>query len=209
MAPRRQVGETLLDVRLQFLPTATQQTPVAQIEAELRPLVTNEVENGEHILPRTPPQPPTQLLQEHGGALRGAQHEHHVDGRHIHALVEQIHREQHLQRAVPQARQGGVSLRRRSLRRHRHRPHSRLLERLRHEPRMSDADTEPQCPHAFRITNLVLHRLQYHGCPHVVGGVDVCQFLGVIASTPSPGDVPQIGPVVDTEVVERRQQLLL
>ena len=57
-------------------------------------LLPDEVERGEAVLSLHQAQTAAQLLEEDGRALGGPKKEDGVDLRNVHALVEQVHREQ-------------------------------------------------------------------------------------------------------------------
>ena len=95
-----EVGEALLDVGFEFSSGAAEHAPVAEVEAELFALVADEVEDGEHVFAFGAAEASAELLQEDGGALGWAEHEHDVDGGDVDAFVEQVDGEQDLDLAV-------------------------------------------------------------------------------------------------------------
>ncbi len=98
MAAGGQERELLLHGALELPAGAAEQRPVAAVEAELAAVGAHEVEDRAEPLARRAAQAPAELLEEQRGALRGAQHEHGVDGGYVDALVEQVDREH---RAAP------------------------------------------------------------------------------------------------------------
>ncbi len=61
----------------------------------------------------------------------------------------------------------------------------------------------------LRVAHLVADCSEDLADPQVVAGVDVGQLGGVVAAASPPGDVAEVGAVVDAVVVERREQVLL
>ena len=62
------------------------------------------------LLARVAAQAAAELLQEQDLGLGGPEHHDGVDGRQVHALVEQVHREDHLQVAALQLLQGRAAV---------------------------------------------------------------------------------------------------
>lgn len=83
-----QERELLRHGALELPAGAAEQGPVAAVEAELAAMRAHEVEDRAEPLARCAAQAPAELLEEQGGALGGAQHEHRVDSGHVDALVE-------------------------------------------------------------------------------------------------------------------------
>ncbi|HEX9765854.1 MAG TPA: hypothetical protein VGA36_03760, partial [Nitriliruptorales bacterium] len=104
-----QERELLCHGALELPAGAAEQGPVAAVEAELAAVGAHEVEDRAEPLARRAAQAPAELLKEQRGTLRGAQHEHGVDGGHVDALVEQVDGEHRADLAVGQVTQGGVS----------------------------------------------------------------------------------------------------
>jgi len=104
-----QERELLLHGALELPAGAAEQRPVAAVEAELATVRAHEVEDRAEPLARRAAQAPAELLEEQRGALRGAQHEHGVDGGHVDALVEQVDREHRAHLALGQVTHGGVA----------------------------------------------------------------------------------------------------
>jgi hypothetical protein len=96
LATGREIGEVLGDIALDLPAGPAEHPAVAKVEAKGLHLLTDEVEHGQHVLALAAAQASAQLLQEHGGALGRAQHEHDIDGGNVDALVEQVDREQDL-----------------------------------------------------------------------------------------------------------------
>ena len=170
--------------------------------------MADEVEHRQHVLAGAAPETPTQLLQEHGRALRGTQHEQNIDRGHVDALVEQVDREQDLDLARRQGVEGVVPFGRAAVGRDGAGGDAGPVEAVGEELAVGDAHAEAEGPHALRVAHLLPHRADHLADPEVVGRVDVGQLGRVVAATPPPTDVSQVGAVVDPVVVERRQQVL-
>ena len=85
-----QEREAVLDVALELGARAPGHRAEAPVEAELRAVVADEVERGQHGFAWCQPQSAPELLEEDGGALGGTQEEDGVDGGHVDALVEDV-----------------------------------------------------------------------------------------------------------------------
>ena len=103
---RRQEREPLLDVALEPAPAAPGEGAVANVEAELAAMLTDEVERRQHRLAPRAAQTAAELLQEDRRALRRAEEQHRVDLREVEALVEEVGGEEAVHLAVSPLLQG-------------------------------------------------------------------------------------------------------
>ena len=206
MAPRRQGGEASLHLTGQRPAAHPGEGPVAEVEAEPLVLQPDEVEHRQARLVVRQAQATAELLQEHRGALGGAQEQHRVDLGDVDALVEQVHREQRPHLPPAQLLQRPAALLRRSGRRDRQRRDAGGAEPIRHVLGVADAHAEAERPHAADVGDRVGECLEDEAHPHVVAGEDVCQVLDVVPGAAPPVCRAQIGAVVQAEVLERRQQ---
>ena len=74
---------------------------------------------------------------------------------------------------------------------------------------MRDADTEPEAPNLCRVSGTPVEFLEDHPCVGIIGGQHLGEALDVIAGPAPPGDVSQIGVVVDAVVNKRREAVLV
>ena len=71
---------------------------------------------------------------------------------------------------------------------------------------MGNTDAEAQCPHLTDVGDLVPDLGEHDASSRVVAGVDVCQ-LPLVVPPATPGDLPEVGPVSDSEVVEGAEKI--
>jgi hypothetical protein len=210
-AAGRQIRKPLLDVPLDLPCRPAEERAEAPVEAKLATRVPDEVQHGQARLLAMEPQPAAELLEEHGRALRRTQEEDSVDARDVDALVEEVHGEECLDRALLQAADGGVALLGERLTGRRHARDARTREGARHEARVVDAHAEPEGAHALRVGDAPTDFLQHE--PHArlgaVGKVPSRELVAVVAPAAFPRDVVEVDRVLHAEVLERREQSLL
>ena len=174
-----------------------------------RAVAPDEVEDRAHRLPRGTPQAASQLLEEEGRAVRGAQEEEGVDDGQVDALVEQVDREDDIHPACREIRQSGSALLVRAVGPDGNRADARLVEQPRHVARVLDAHAESERPHP---TCVIDARGELRGGPvRAQASVAVSRFdrpCRVVSATPLPGDLAQVQAVVDAVVGERREAVL-
>lgn len=204
-----QEGEVGLRLLLHLAARAAEQRTEAVIEPELASVLTDEVEHGAETLAVVVAKPPAELLQEQGAALGGAQHQQGVHARHVHALVEEIHREEHTDVAGGELSQCRVPLLARRVGPDGGRGQSGLGEDPGHEPGMRDADAEPEGAHGPYVGHVAAKRIEHTTCDGVVRRQHVRESIDIVATATAPGHLPQIGSVGNAEVGERYEPLLL
>ena len=204
-ATGRKPGESLLDLRDQVGAVASQQRAEAQVKPEFSACVADEVQDREAGLVLRTPKSSSELLEEHQCALGRAEKENGVHFGDVHALVEQVHAEHDVDRAVAQVAERGLALVGGCVGRHGDRRQTTTHELVRHEPRVGDADAESQRPHGPRVRKFVLNGLNDQRHSVLVTGVDILQRCDVVPAT-APLDVRQVGAVVKAEVLERTEQ---
>src|SRR5690606_33579542 len=148
---------------------------------------------------------PESLLQ----AVGRPEEQGRVDLRYVDTLVEQVDGEHGVDLALPQFAEGLIAFLGGAVRGERPGRNARAGEPLRHELRVLDADTEPQGTHPTGIVDLVPHRLQHDRRPAVVARVEVGESADLVPLAAFEADSAQVGPVVDTEALERTQQVAL
>ncbi len=74
---------------------------------------------------------------------------------------------------------------------------------------MADADAEPERSHTRGVAHLLADLFEHSPSPGVVCGEHVGELGDVVASATLPRHVPQVGAVVNAQVVERRQVVLV
>ena len=117
-------------------------------------MVSDEVDNGQMILPVRDPETTSQLLQEDHRRLGGSQHQHRVDRRHVEALVEQVDGEEHLDCAVETVIDGAGSRCRRGPS-GRRRAGLRSAEEVGHEVGVGGGQQKPSVAPPPRVLPLV------------------------------------------------------
>ena len=172
----------------------------------------DEVQHREALFPLGQAQAAPQLLEEDRQRFRGSQEQHRVHLGDVHALVVNIHHEQHPQLAPDQPLLGGGAHIVPTVAGQCQRWDAAAVEVIRHEPRVLDGHAEPQRPHVVHVSHIPVHAAQ-----DVVGAllrhalaerVQVAQLRPVI-SAPHPAQVVQIHGVRHAEVLERAQQLAI
>src|SRR5579859_8010387 len=116
-------------------------------------LVADEIEHGQAGLSFRPPQSPTELLQKDGGRFSRTQKEHGVEFWDVHALVEQIDREDHIDVAIAEVAQSRYPLVGRRVAGDGNGADPSVVETASHPRGVSNAHTEPQGPHPFRVSH--------------------------------------------------------
>ena len=209
VAAGRQKGEALLHLPLEILPRPPEERSEATVVAKLLAVLANEVEHRADRLPIEPAEAAAELLEEEGGAVGGTEKEDRVDGRHVDPLVEQIDREDDVRAPVLQIleRRGPFGIGR--VGPDGRRLDARLVEDPSHVPRVRDANTEPEAPDLRWVSGAPGELLENNPCVGIIGGEHLGEAHDVIAGPAPPGDVPQIGVVVDTVVNKRREAMLV
>lgn len=151
----------------------------------------------------------TELLEKQRRALGWSKHQQCVDGRNINSLVEEVDGEQRLYATLSEVTQRSTSLIAGTVAPNRDALHASLLEAICHEASVPNADAEAQRSHVRRIAHLLSDLLDHAPSPRVVGGQNVGQLVDVITTAALPGHFSKVNAVVDTEVVERREVLLV
>lgn len=118
------------------------------------------------------------------------------------ALVEQVDGEDDADRTGCEVMEGCYAVGRWAVPPHRDGGNTMLIEVLRHEPCVVDADAEAQRAHGTGIVCQPQHLLQHGAGPRVSTGVEVAEGIDVVALAAAPRDVGQVEPVEDAEVRE-------
>ena len=203
-----EVGEAGDDVAFEFSSGAAQEPSEPLVEAELLVLIADEVEDGQHVFASALAEPASELLEEDRCALGRAQHQHDIDGRDVDALVEEVDGEQDLHVAGAEVARGLTSIVTRCARGDGDGSDAGAIEPVCHEVRVVDAHAEPERPHGPRVTDLVAERFEDLRHPDIRSGVQVRQLRRVVSGPTTPGHGGEVSRVVDTEVVEGREQSL-
>src|SRR5687767_5710145 len=125
----------------------------AVIETESLVCVANEVEDGQASLALFVAQAATKLLEEDRGALGRTKEQDGVDGRQVHALVEEVAREQHVDLADPQLLESLGPFVVGCIGGHCERWNAFPRKELRHELGVLDRNTKAQRAYLFGIAN--------------------------------------------------------
>ena len=155
------------------------------------------------------PQPSAQLLEEEGRAVSGAQEEEGVHHRNVDALVEEVHREDHVDLACGEVGQGRATFVVWGVGPHRDRRDAGLVEDAGHESGVVDADAKAQRAHGSAGFHALIEAGYHLLRPEVVGRELVRKSAHVVAAPSRPGDVAQVEAVVDAVVGEGREVLLV
>ncbi len=169
----------------------------------------DEVEDGARALPGRLPQPSPELLEEQRRTVGRAEKEERVDGRDVHALVEQVDREDRPYGAVGQVAERSPALVGTARCRECHGREAELAEAFGHEMSVTDADAVAERPHRRRIGDLPPDLLDHQTRPRVVGSEDVLERSDVVSLSAAPRDPSQVEPVVDSEVRKGCEVLLV
>ena len=205
---RRQKREVRLDGSLHLVPGTAEQRPVANVVAILAPYLADEVEHRQHRLSFRPPQPPPELLEKDGGALRRPEHENGVDLRQVDAFVEEIHGEDGSKLPLPQSRKrrtpfvswrSGVEC---------HGLVPEAGELSGHEVGVGDARAESEGPHSMWVRHVFLDGVSDPQGADVIAGEHVVQIARDI-SPALEAHRREVRRVVDAEVVKRAEQALV
>ena len=209
VATGRQKGEARVDLPFEILPRPPEEGPEAPVVAKLLAVLADEVEHRADRLPIEPPQTAAELLEEEGGAVGGPQKEDRVDRRHVDPLVEEVDREHDVYAPALQIveRRGPFGVGR--VGPDGRRLDARLVENPGHEAGMGDADTKSETANLRRVCGTPGELLKNDPSVGVVGGEYLREALDVIAGPTPPGDIAQIGGVVDAVVDKRREAMLV
>ena len=185
-----------------------QQRPIAHVVAVLAPNLAHKVQDREDPLPVGPPQPSSQLLEEHRGALGRSKHEHGVDLRQVDTLVEKIDGEDGAKLSSAQSRERCTPIIARSAGIERHRRVAETGELARHEVGMTDARAKSQGPHLVRVRHEFLDSLVDSNGSKVIAGEHVVELARDISSALETYR-GEIRCVIHPEIVKRTEQSLV
>ena len=120
----------------------------------------DEVQHGEAFLPLGQAQAAPQLLEEDRQRFRGPQEQHRVHLGDVHALVVNVHHEQHLQLTPDQLLLGGGAHIVPAVAGQRERRNAAAVKVVGHEPRVFDGHAEAQRPHVAHVSDVFIHAAQ-------------------------------------------------
>ena len=180
------------------------------LEIVLLVCLPDEVQHGQAFLVFSQTQAAAQLLQKHGQRLGGAQEQHGVDFRDVHALVIDVHYKNEANLPGNEPLFDGVAFLVGGIPGQRHGRDAMGIEIVRHEPGVLDGNAEPKPLHFIDVRNIFQdgahHKVGTALCHHAAEGVQVGQF-GLVITAGAPFQAAQVGRVGHTKILERTQQL--
>ena len=175
------------------------------LEIVLLVCLPDEVQHGQAFLVFSQTQAAAQLLQKHGQRLGGAQEQHGVDFRDVHALVIDVHYKNEANLPGNEPLFDGVAFLVGGIPGQRHGRDAMGIEIVRHEPGVLDGNAEPKPLHFIDVRNIFQdgahHKVGTALCHHAAEGVQVGQF-GLVITAGAPFQAAQICGVGDAEILE-------
>ena len=209
MAARREEGKPGLHLLLDVPARPAEERLESPVEAELAPVLADEVEDQARGLASVLPQAAAELLEEQGGAVRRAQQEERVDVGQVHALVEEVDGEENGDFAAAQPVERGPALLLRAVAPDGCGRNAGLLEHPGHEPRVVDTHAEAEGTHGAEVVHVAPELAQHEVRPQVVPGVNVRERLHVVPAPAPPRDFAEIDAVMEPVVLERNEPALV
>src|SRR5262245_47687938 len=152
---------------------AADERTITAVEAELAAMSAHEVKDSAECLALRAAQTTAKLLQKQRRTLGRTQHQHGVDGRDVDAFVEEVDREDNSDLAGGQSLQRSLTFSKRAVTPYRDGWNVVLIEVIRHELGVFDADAEPEGSHSARLLRQSLHLLDHGAGPGVGARVQV------------------------------------
>ena len=179
------------------------------LEIVLLVCLPDEVQHGQAFLVFSQTQAAAQLLQKHGQRLGGAQEQHGVDFRDVHAFVVNVHHKNETNPPGNEPLFGGVALLIGRIAGQRYGRDAVGVKIVRHEPGVLDGNAEAKPLYLVNIGDIfqdrIHHKVSAALCYHAAEGVQVGQF-GLIITAGAPFQTAQVGRIGHAEILERAQQ---